>query len=411
MANRIIGWLDQRFPLAAIIGREETEYPAAPPRNAWWKFGSLAGFVLLLQIVTGVFLAMHYKADATLAFDSIQHIMRNVNYGWLIHYAHAVGTSAFFVLIYIHLLRALYYGAYRQPREFLWWTGLALLLLVTFATFMGALLPWGQMSFWGAQVITGLFGAIPLVGDDIVVWLRGGNSVGDATLTRFYALHYLIPFLIAGAALIHTVAALHTMKRSKAGPAASGRTGISLRAHYTFRDVFGVGVFLLVFFAVVFFSPDFFSQPENRIPANPLQTPANIAPEWYFLPLYGILRAIPYKFLGALAMALSLVVLIALPYLDRSRIPGGARYRPVFRAMFCIFVVDLVVLGYVGARTPEGALLLTGRLATLVYFGLFAFLPYVSKREEAWLMKRGLPAPVQAYLAEREPQPAKGDDQ
>lgn len=406
MVHRIIEWLDQRFPRVAIARPEVAETQAASARKYGMKFGSLAGFVLLLQIVTGLFLAMHYKPDAALAFDSIQHIMRNVNYGWLIHSAHAVGTSALFVVIYIHILRALYYGAYRQPREFLWWTGLALLVLVTFATFMGALLPWGQMSFWGAQVITGLFGAIPLVGDNIVVWLRGGDSVGDATLTRFYALHYLIPFTVAGAITIHKAASL-TAKSSSSAP---GRTAIPVQPYFTFKDLFGLGVFLIVLFAFVFFSPNFFSQPENSIAANPLQTPANIAPEWYFLPLYGILRAIPYKALGALAMALSIVVLIVLPYLDRSRIPGGARYRPVFRAMFFIFVVDMVVLGYVGARPPEGALLLAGRVATFVYFGMFAFLPYISKREEAWLRERGLPEPVQAYLAEQEAQSAEGGD-
>ena len=408
MINRIIGWVDQRFPITAIIKHEATEYPVAPNLNYWWNFGSLAGVVLVLQIVTGIFLAMHYKADVTLAFDSIQHIMRSVNYGWLIRYIHATGASAFFAVIYIHISRTLYYGSYRGPRELLWWTGLLLLLLVMGAAFMGYLLPWGQMSFWGAQVITNLFGAIPLVGGHIVVLLRGDFSVGDPTLTRFFALHYLIPFIIAGAVVIHLVA-LHTVKSSNpSGLPIADKDNIPFHPYYTSKDLFGVGVFLIIFCSMVFFVPDAFIEPDNNIPANPMQTPPHIVPEWYFLPFYAILRSIPDKLLGVVGMGLGIVILAALPYLDRSKIPGGSRYRPIFRAMFFIFIADAFVLGYVGAHPPEGPMVLIGRIATVIYFGYIVSMPFVSKWEESWLRKRGLPAPVQKYLDEQEAQQGAG---
>lgn len=408
MANRIMGWIDQRFPLSAIIKHEATEYPVAPNLNYMWNFGSLAGFVLVLQIVTGIFLAMHYKADVTLAFDSVQQIMRNVNYGWLIRYIHSTGASAFFVVIYIHIARTLYYGSYRSPREFLWWTGLGLLLLVMGAAFMGYLLPWGQMSFWGAQVITNLFGTIPLVGDQIVLLLRGDFSIGDPTLTRFFALHYLIPFIIAGAVVIHLVA-LHTVKSSNpSGIPVADKDTIPFHPYYTSKDLFGVGIFLIIFCSMVFFNPDMFIEADNNVPANPMQTPSHIVPEWYFLPFYAILRSIPHTLLGVLAMGLSIVILAALPYLDRSKIPGGSRYRPIFRIMFFVFIINAIALAYIGAQPPEGATLWLGRLGTVIYFGYIVSMPFVSKWEESWLRKRGLPANVQAYMDQQEAQKNAG---
>jgi ubiquinol-cytochrome c reductase cytochrome b subunit len=398
MANRLIAWIDQRFPLTHFVKHELTEYPT--PRNIsyWWNFGFLAGFVLVLQIATGIFLAMHYKPDVAQAFDSIQHIMRDVNYGWLLRYLHSTGASAFFVVIYIHMARTLYYGSYRAPRELMWWTGQLLLILMMASAFMGYLLPWGQMSFWGAQVITSLFKATPFIGDQVVIWLRGDFSVGDATLTRFFSLHYLFPLIIAGMVVIHLVA-LHTVKSSNpSGIDLAAKDNIPFHPYFTIKDLFGLGVYLIVFCAFVFFWPDTFIEAANNIPANPMQTPAHIVPEWYFLPFYAILRAIPDLVGGVVAMGMSIVVFALMPFMDRSRIPGGAHYRPIYRMMFIVFMVDVIILGFVGAKPPSGIWVPVGQVATLIYFVTFMLLPFVSKAEERWLHARGLPAPVQALL-------------
>ncbi|RMD77872.1 MAG: cytochrome b/b6 [Gammaproteobacteria bacterium] len=398
MGGRIMAWIDERFPLSWFIKHELTEYPT--PRNLtyWWNFGFLAGFVLVLQMATGIFLAMHYKPDANLAFGSVQHIMRDVNYGWLLRYLHSTGASAFFIVIYVHMARTLYYGSYRAPREIVWWTGQVLLLLLMATAFMGYLLPWGQMSYWGAQVITSLFGATPYFGKELVTWLRGDYVVGDATLTRFYALHYLFPFLIAAVVVIHLIA-LHTVKSSNpSGINLEDKDNIPFHPYYTAKDLFGLGVFLIVFCGFVFFAPDFFLEPINYEPANPMKTPPHIVPEWYFLPFYAVLRSVPDKLGGVVAMALSILIFAFLPLLDRSRIPGGARYRPIYRAAFYLFVVDLLVLGWVGSQPPEGVVVKTGQVATALYFLLFALLPLFSKPEELWLLRRGLPPKVQELV-------------
>ncbi|MEJ2565710.1 MAG: cytochrome b N-terminal domain-containing protein [Gammaproteobacteria bacterium] len=399
MASRVIAWIDQRFPLTAFVKHELTGYPTPRNLSYWWNFGFLAGFVLVIQIVSGIFLAMHYKPDVHLAFDSVQGIMRDVNYGWLLRYMHAVGASAFFIVIYIHMARTLYYGSYRAPRELMWWSGQVLLLLLMAAAFMGYLLPWGQMSYWGAQVITSLFRATPWIGDDLVLWLRGDFVVGDATLNRFFALHYLVPFLILGVVFIHLVA-LHYVKSSNpSGINLAAKDNIPFHPYFTSKDFYGLGVFLIVFCGFVFFKPDFFLEPINNVPANPLQTPAHIEPEWYFLPFYAILRSIPDKLGGVVAMVMSIMIFAAMPYLDRSKLPGGARFRPIYRIAFYIFVVDVAVLSYVGANPPGGTMLIVGRWATFLYFAIFLVLPLVSKKEEQWLRARGLPAELQAVLA------------
>lgn len=399
MAKRLIAWIDQRFPLTTFVKRELTDYPTPRNLSYWWGFGFLAGFVLVLQIVTGIFLAMHYKADAALAFDSIQHLMREVNYGWLLRYLHSTGASAFFAVIYIHMARTLYYGSYRAPRELLWWSGQALLLLLMASAFMGYLLPWGQMSYWGAQVITELFRATPLIGDQVVLWLRGDFAVGDATLTRFFALHYLFPFLIFGVVVVHLIA-LHTVKSSNpSGINLADKDNVPFHPYFTAKDLFGLGVYLIVFCVFVFFLPDTFLETNNNVPANPMQTPPHIVPEWYFLPFYAILRAIPDMLGGVVAMVLSVLIFALMPFLDRSQIPGGARYRPAYRAMFYIFALDVLVLGYVGTQPPTGLTMPLGQAATFVYFGLFMLLPFVSIREERWLRARGLPPALQELLA------------
>ncbi|NDU91881.1 MAG: cytochrome b/b6 [Ferrovum sp.] len=392
--KKTVTWINARFPLTAFIKHELTDYPTPRNLSYWWGFGFLAGFVLVIQIVTGIFLAMHYKADSNLAFDSVQHIMREVNYGWLIRYLHSTGASAFFAVIYIHMARTLYYGSYRRPRELLWWTGQGLLLLMMATAFMGYLLPWGQMSYWGATVITNLFSATPVIGDQIVVWLRGGFSVDDPTLTRFFSLHYLFPFLISAAVVIHLIA-LHTVRSSNpSGVNLTDRDNIPFHPYFTIKDLFGLGVFMLVYFGIVFFKPDLFIDVANNIPANPMETPADIVPEWYFLPFYAILRSVPDLVGGVVAMALSVLIFAAMPYLDRSRITGGAKYRPIYRAMFYVFMIDIFVLGYVGAHPPERILKLVGEIATAIYFLTFLMLPLVSRSEESYLLKRGLPPDV-----------------
>lgn len=402
MFNRMIGWIDQRFPLTFFIKHELTDYPTPRNLSYWWNFGFLAGFVLMLQLATGIFLAMHYKADSGLAFDSIQHIMRDVNYGWLLRYMHSTGASAFFVVVYVHMARTLYYGSYRKPRELLWWTGQGLLLLLMATSFMGYLLPWGQMSYWGAEVITNLFRATPFIGDQVVIWLRGGYAVGDDTLTRFFALHYLFPLIIVGAVVIHLVA-LHTVRSSNpSGINLADKDNIPFHPYFTIKDLFGLGVYMLIFFTFVFFFPSFFLEPANNIPANALQTPADIVPEWYFLPFYAILRSVPGLIGGVAAMGLSVTIFAAMPYMDRSNIPGGATYRPWYRLSFFIFLVDTVVLGYVGSQPVTDDIVLLGRVTTAIYFGSFLLLPFISKMEEKWMHARGLPPALQILFDNRD---------
>ena len=393
--SKILDWVDARFPLSNFVKHELTDYPTPRNLSYWWGFGFLAGFVLVIQLVTGIFLAMHYKADSSLAFDSVQHIMREVDYGWLLRYLHSTGASAFFIVIYTHMARTLYYGSYRRPRELLWWTGQLLLLLMMATAFMGYLLPWGQMSYWGATVITNLFSAAPVIGDQIVIWLRGGFSVDDPTLTRFFSLHYLLPFLISAAVIIHLVA-LHTFRSSNpSGLNLADKDNIPFHPYYTIKDLFGLGIFLLAYFAIVFFKPDLFIDVANNVPANPMQTPADIVPEWYFLPFYAILRSVPNLGGGVVAMAVSVVIFAAMPYLDRSRITGGARYRPIYRVLFYFFMIDILVLGYVGAHPPADLMKLMGEIATGIYFLTFLLLPFVSRWEEKILLKGGrLPAAV-----------------
>jgi ubiquinol-cytochrome c reductase cytochrome b subunit len=399
MTNKIINWIDRRFPFSSFVKHDLTEYPTPRNLSYWWNFGFLAGFVLVLQVATGVFLAMHYKADVTLSFDSIQHIMRDVNYGWLLRFMHATGASAFFLVIYIHMARTLYYGSYRAPRELMWWTGQGLLLLLMATAFMGYLLPWGQMSFWGATVITNLFKATPFYGEEVVSWLRGGFAVGDPTLTRFFSLHYLLPFLILGGVGIHLIA-LHTVKSSNpSGIDLAAKDNIPFHPYFTSKDFYGLGIFLIVFCLFVFFFPNSLMEPANNIPANPMQTPTHIVPEWYFLPFYAILRSVPDLVGGVVAMGLSVMVFAFMPYLDRSRIPGGARYRPWYRAMFYVFAVDMLVLGYVGYNPPSNETLMIGRIATIIYFAQFLLLPFISKKEERWLIQRGLPSELKELMA------------
>jgi len=364
MNNRMIKWFDDRLPVFSFMHHQMHEYPTPRNLNYWWNFGSLAGVMLVIMIVTGIVLAMNYTPTADLAFGSVERIMRDVNYGWLLRYIHANGASMFFIVVYIHIFRGLFYGSYKSPREVLWWLGIVILLLMMATAFMGYVLPWGQMSFWGATVITNLFSAFPLVGDAIVTWLWGGFSVDNPTLNRFYSLHYLLPFVIVGVVVLH-LWALHThgSNNPKGIDTKGPQDSIPFHPYYTVEDLFGTAVFFIVYAAFIFFFPDYLGHADNYIPANPLVTPPHIVPEWYFLPFYAILRAfdfdiwfMPAKLLGVLAMFASILILFLLPWLDTSRVRSGT-FRPIFKWFFVILIIDCVVLGYVGAKAPNDPLI------------------------------------------------------
>ncbi len=378
-SNPVVRWIDHRLPIFTFMDHELNEYPTPKNLNYFWNFGSLAGISLVIMIVTGIVLAMSYTPHVDHAFQSVERIMRDVNHGWLIRYIHMNGASFFFIVVFIHIFRGLYYGSYKAPRELLWILGVLILLLMMATAFMGYVLPWGQMSFWGATVITNLFSAIPIVGDSIVTLLWGGFSVDNPTLNRFFALHYLMPFLIVGVVILHLVALHRFGSNNPIGIDPSGpQDTVPFHPYYTIKDFFGLSIFLSLFAAAIFFFPNFMGHPDNYIPANPMQTPAHIVPEWYFLPFYAILRAVPDKLGGVIAMFGAIAVLFILPWLDRSPIRSG-NFRPIFRIFFWVFVVDCIALGYLGGMPAEGIYVVLSRVATAWYFLHFlAILPLLS---------------------------------
>ena len=394
--NKTLAWLDYRLPIFSVLREALVDHPTPRNLNYWWNFGSLAGIILVIMIVSGLLLSMHYVAHVDLAFDSIEHIMRDVNYGWLIRYIHSVGASMFFLIVYIHISRGLYYGSYKSPREVLWWLGIIIFLLMIASAFLGYTLPWGQMSFWGATVITNLFSAIPLVGDSIVTWLWGGFSVDNPTLNRFYSLHFLIPFIIVGIVFLHIVA-LHKF-------GSNNPTGIDLtlkqekipfHPYYTIKDFFGFSVFFIIFSIFIFFLPNSLGHPVNYIPADPLVTPEHIVPEWYFLPFYAILRAIPFKLLGVLAMLGSILILFVLPWLDTCKV-RSCRFRPIYKQFYWIFIFNFIVLGWVGSKVPEGHYLIISRICTTYYFVHFLIiLPILG------MFEKTLPVPLNIFKNSR----------
>lgn len=378
----IIGWIEYRLPIFSFL-KHSADYRVPKNLSYAWNFGSLAGLALVIQILTGLFLAMQYTPHVAMAFDSVERIMRDVNYGWLLRYAHAVGASMFFVVVYLHIARGLYYGSYKYPRELLWFVGILIFLLMMATAFMGYVLPWGQMSFWGASVITKLFSVIPFIGEDIVIWLWGGYSVDNPTLNRFFALHFLLPFVILGVVVIHVITLhIHGSNNPTGVDVKSEKDTIPFHPYYTVKDFFGIGVFMLIFFWFVFFAPNYLGHPDNYIEANPMVTPPHIVPEWYFLPFYAILRSVPDKLFGVLAMFGAIAILFFLPFLDGSKV-RSATYRPIFRLFTIILFVIFICLGYIGGQLPVEPYISIGQICTFWYFFHFlVIIPFVSRREK-----------------------------
>jgi ubiquinol-cytochrome c reductase cytochrome b/c1 subunit len=364
-------WMERRLPIAGLVYSSFVAYPTPRNLNYWWTFGGILTVMLVIQIITGITLAMHYTPHVDMAFKSVESIMRDVNYGWLLRYVHANGASMFFAAAYIHMFRGMYYGSYKDPREVLWILGVILLLLMIATGFMGYVLPWGQMSFWAATVITNLFSAIPVVGEAVVSWLWGGYSVGNPTLQRFYSLHYLLPFVIAGVVVLH-IWALHMVGQNN--PAGiepkTDKDTVPFTPYATIKDSFFLAVFFIVFSFFIFYMPNFMGHADNYIPANPAVTPSHIVPEWYYLPFYAILRAIPNKLLGVGALGASIVILAFLPWLDTSRV-RSARYRPYYKQLFWVFVACCICLGWLGGKPAEGGYVIASRLLTAYYFAHF----------------------------------------
>jgi ubiquinol-cytochrome c reductase cytochrome b/c1 subunit len=386
--NPVIRWVDRRLPIFTMMQKEYGTFPTPRNFNYFWNFGALAMVNLAIMIATGIVLAMHYTPHVDHAFVSVERIMRDVNFGWLIRYMHMNGAHMFFVVVYIHIWRGLYYGSYKEPRELLWILGVVIFILMMATAFMGYVLPWGQMSFWGATVITNLFSAIPLIGESIVTWLWGGFSVDNPTLSRFFSLHYLLPFVITGVVFLH-VAALHiTGSNNPLGVEPKGpQDTLPFHPYYTAKDSFGLVIYAIVFAMLVFFFPLSLGHSDNYIPANPLVTPAHIVPEWYFLAFYAILRAVPDKLGGVVLMFGAILVLFVLPWLDRSPV-RSMRFRPIAKWAFLLWTVNFGVLTYAGAMPAEGIWVLISRLTTAYYFAYFlVILPMLARVE------RPLPLP------------------
>jgi ubiquinol-cytochrome c reductase cytochrome b subunit len=410
-------WLDMRLPVVRLANDTMISYPTPKNLNYWWTFGAILAMCLGIQLVTGIVLAMHYVPHVDHAFASVERIMRDVNYGWLIRYMHANGASMFFIAVYIHILRGLYYGSYKAPREVLWILGCVIYLLMMATAFMGYVLPWGQMSFHGAVVITNLFGALPVIGEPITTWLWGGFAVDNPTLNRFFSLHYLLPFMIAGVVGLH-IWALHV-------PGNNNPTGINVKSqedtvpfhpYYTVKDGFAMVLFLILFATFVFYNPNALGHADNYIPANPLVTPAHIVPEWYFLPFYAILRAVPDKLGGVLLMFGSIAVLFILPWLDTSKV-RSMRYRPTAKLYFLIFVLACLILGYCGGQLPDNhpipglstfklldadlnSFVWLSRIAALYYFAYFlVVLPVLGLTETPLPQPESISTPVLSHPA------------
>lgn len=391
MASKFMNWVDARFPATQLWNDHVGQYYAPKNFNFWYYFGSLAMLVLVNQLLTGIWLAMFYKPSAAEAFGSVAYIMREVEWGWLIRYMHSTGASFFFIVVYLHMFRALLYGSYRKPRELLWIFGCLIFLALMAEAFMGYVLPWGNMSYWGAQVIISLFSAVPVVGEQLTTWIRGDFVVGDATLNRFFALHVVaLPFVLVGLVIAHIMALHHVGSNNpdgieiKANKGADGHPvdGIRFHPYYTVKDLFGVGVFLILFAGVIFFAPTFgglFLEVDNFSPANPSVTPEHIKPSWYFTPFYAMLRAVPSKGGGVIVMFSAVLILFVLPWLDRSPV-RSIRYKGIiFKIALTLFAASFLSLAYLGLQAPSDWVKLSARIATVIYFLFFLLMPIYSK--------------------------------
>ncbi len=395
--NKIGSWVDDRYPMTKVWNEHLAEYYAPKNFNFWYFMGSLAMLVLVLQIVTGVWLAMSYKPDADLAFGSVEYIMRDVDWGWLIRYMHSTGASAFFIVIYLHMFRGLMYGSYRKPRELLWVIGVVVYLVMMATAFMGYLLPWGQMSYWGAQVIVNLFSAVPFVGEELGVWIRGDYVISDVTLNRFFALHFLLPFILAALVFVHIIA-LHKVGSNnpdgieiKNNKDENGipKDGIPFHPYYSVKDIAGIAGFLFLFAAALFYAPEmggYFIEHPNFEPANPLKTPDHIAPVWYFTPFYAILRAVPSiagsAFPGVIAMFGSILIMFFLPWLDRSPVKSVRYKGGLYKVILGLFVIDFIMLGYLGVKPTTDLYKLMAQIGTAYYFAFFLLMPIYSKMDK-----------------------------
>ena len=393
--NASLDWVDTRFPLTKMWNEHLAKYYAPKNFNFWYYFGSLALMMLVLQIITGIFLATNYKPDAQMAFASVEYIMRDVDYGWLIRYLHSTGASFFFIAVYLHMFRALLYGSYRKPRELIWIIGMFIYVCLMAESFLGYLLPWGQMSYWGAQVIISLFGAIPIIGEDLAIWVRGDFVIADATLNRFFIYHVVaVPIILLGLAVVHIIA-LHEVgsnnpdgieiKKNKDPATGIPVDGIPFHPYYSVKDIVGIAVFLILFSAVVFYAPElygYFIEANNFFPADPMKTPEHIAPLWYFTPFYAILRAVPDKLMGVVAMGGAIVILFALPWLDRSPVKSIRYKGPIFKFALFLFVIAFFGLCYLGMQAPTATKTLLAQIFSAIYFGFFLLMPIYSKLDK-----------------------------
>lgn len=386
-----MGWIDDRFPATKLWRDHLTEYYAPKNFNFWYYFGSLAMLVLVNQLITGIFLTMHYKPDAALAWDSVEYIMRDVPWGNILRYLHSTGASAFFIVVFLHMYRGLLYGSYRKPRELIWVFGALIFLVLMAEAFCGYVLPWGQMSYWGAQVIISLFGAIPVIGNDLVIWIQGDYIPSDATLNRLFSFHVImLPFILVGLVVAHLIA-LHEVgsnnpdgveiKKHKDKATGIPLDGIGFHPYYTVKDLVGVGVFMIIFLGIVFLAPDgggYFLEKPNFIPANPLVTPEHITPAWYFGAYYAMLRAIPDKLLGVIVFASGVLILFFVPWLDRSKVKSIRYKGPISKIMLALFTVSFVMLSYLGLQPPSTLYTLLSRIGTFIYFAYFLLMPWYS---------------------------------
>ncbi len=408
--NPVMKWVDDRLPLPRLMYDSFVSYPVPRNLNYWYTFGGILMIMMVSQIITGIVLAMHYTPHVDMAFDSVEHIRRNVNFGNILQKWHAVGASFFFIAVYIHIARGMYYGSYKAPREILWMLGVAIFLIMMATGFMGYVLPWGQMSFWGAKVITNLFSAVPFFGEAIVTWLWGGFSVDNATLQRFFSLHYLLPFVLVGIVILHVWALHVTGQGNPTGvEVKAGQDTLAFTPFATVKDAFALSVFFIVFTAFVFYAPDYLGHSINYEEANPLVTPEHIVPEWYYLPFYAILRAVPDKLLGVVAMFGSIMVWFVLPWLDTSKV-RSASYRPIFKQLFWLLMIDFFILGVVGANPPSGWWITVGQIATVYYFAHFLILlPLVGLLETPKPLPSSISDAVLAKTTNKQPaaQPAE----